>query len=100
MRCCGRRRLRGNFRRGSGTEPRGTLLRLGLPIGAAEPFRSGEIPSARIGGIADGFKVASEFKGNHRVACFGEKIGELTPGVFAGTRPADARGNLLPVCHK
>jgi hypothetical protein len=75
-------------------------LSLGLPIGAAKSFGGGEVPPASIGGITDGFKIASEFEGDHSVACFGKEIGELTRGVFAGARSADTSGDLLPVCHR
>jgi hypothetical protein len=75
-------------------------LRLGFPVGAAKPFGGGEIPPAGVGGIADGFEITSEFEGNHSVARFYKKIGELARGVFAGARSADTSGDLLPVCHR
>lgn len=58
-----------------GAKPSGAFLGLGFPVGATESFRSGEIPPAGIGGIADGFEIAGEFERDHGVARFGEKIG-------------------------
>src|SRR5690242_19907405 len=88
-----------NFGWLGGAKSRGAFLRLGLPIGAAEAFGSGEIPPAGIPGISRGFKVARQFERNHGIASFGEKIRQLCRGVFSGTCSADSRGDLLPVSH-
>src|ERR1700732_2484343 len=49
-----------DLRRFCGAEARGTLLGLGLPVGAAESFGGGEIPPAGFGGIPNGFEIARQ----------------------------------------
>jgi hypothetical protein len=63
---------RWNFRGLSGTEACSAFLRFGFPIGASEPFCSGEIPSAGVHGISGGLKISCEFEGHHGVARFGK----------------------------
>jgi|GEM_PF-6612410 len=65
-----RSRWRGNFRSDGGTKTRGVFLRLGLPIGATEALCRGHIPFAGILGLAIGFEIARQFKGDHGVTRF------------------------------
>lgn len=90
---------RRNFSRLGGSKPRGTFLRFGLPIGAAEAFGGGEIPPACVPRISHGFEIASQFERYHGVARFRKQMGQLRRGVFSGTCSADSRGDLLPVSH-
>ncbi len=90
---------RGNLRSFGGTQARGTLLRLGFPIGPAEARRSRHIPFTGILSVANGFEIAGKFKGDHGVAGFLEKSGELSSRIFAGACPSDACSDLLPVGH-
>jgi hypothetical protein len=82
-----------------GSKSRGTFLRFGLPVGAAEAFGGGEIPPAGVSRIPHGLKVPSQFERNHGIARFREQIGQLCRGVFSGSCSADSRGDLLPVGH-
>jgi hypothetical protein len=74
-------------------------LRFGLPIRTAETLRRRDIPLTGILRIANGFEIASQFKGDHGIARFLKKRGELSGRIFASSRSSDACGDLLPVGH-
>jgi len=74
-------------------------LRFGLPIRAAEALGRRYVPLAGILGVANGFEITREFKGDHGVAGFLKKRRELSGRIFAGSCPSDACGDLLPVGH-
>jgi len=95
----GCQRHRRNFGRLGGAKPGGAFLSFCFPIGAAETFRSGEIPFPGVHGISGSFKIASELEGNHGVARFGEQRNELSRRILAGTRSSNSCGDLLPVGH-
>ena len=102
-----RGRLRRNVRRGVrgglrkfGTEPDGGFLGFGFPIGAAEAFRSGEIPFGGVGILTGGFEDASQLKSHHRVTGFFVQAGELADGILAGASATNASSDLLPISHR
>ncbi len=95
----GSRRERGNFRRFGGAEARCAFLRFRFPVRPPKTLRRRQIPSPRISSVATRFKIAGQLERHHGVACFSEKIGELTRRIFARACAANARGNLFPVSH-
>lgn len=92
-------RGRGNFRSDGGTKTRSAFLRLGLPIGATETLRRGHIPLAGVLGLAIGFEIARQLKGDHGVARFKKEGRELSGGILAGPCSPDSCGDLLPIGH-
>ena len=82
LRCVvfGNRNLRTKLRKielriasGFAAEPRGSLLRLRFPIGAAEAFSSGGVPLRRFGVLAGGLEHTRQLEGNHCVLRFLKK---------------------------
>lgn len=94
---CGRFHNFSGFR---GPQTSGALLSFGFPIGAAKPLCRSEIPFTSVAGVSGCFKIARQFERDHGVACLGKKRGQLRRGILAGTRPADASCDLLPVGHR